>query len=228
MSKFPAPKAHDWRIAQREYDRQEARRGRRHAFLHLDPTKTALLVVDMVPFFAQENPYFHGVVPNIARIASALRKRAGVIAWVLPNTDGEPTAVKREFLGDEIALMFHKSGGTGDLKSRVWAELNPHGDDVFVEKRDASAFFPGLCDLHERLTERDINTVIVTGTVTNVCCEGTARDASARDYRVIMAADANAGNNDESHNATLTTIYRTFGDVRSTDEILELINASER
>lgn len=61
--------------------------------------------------------------------------------------------------------------------------------------------------------------MIVTGTVTNVCCESTARDAATLGYRVIFAAAPN----DAAHNATLCTIYRSFGDVRPTTEILELI-----
>lgn len=50
---------HDRRIEQREYDRHEARRGRRHSFEVLDPHRTALVVVDMVPFFA-DVPYVRG------------------------------------------------------------------------------------------------------------------------------------------------------------------------
>ncbi len=61
--------------------------------------------------------------------------------------------------------------------------------------------------------------------MTNVCCESTARDARALGYRVILAADANAARTDAEHNATLHTIYRSFGDVRATAEILELIAA---
>ncbi len=57
----------------------------------------------------------------------------------------------------------------------------------------------------------------------NVCCEATARAASALGYRVIMVADANAAMRDEDLNATLHTIYRSFGDVRPTSELLELI-----
>ena len=73
------------------------------------------------------------------------------------------------------------------------------------------------------LVERGINTVLIVGTVTNVCCESSARDAATLGYRVVMIADANATVFDDWHNATLTTIYRSFGDVRSTDDVLELL-----
>ena len=64
---------HDWRIEEREYDRQEQRRGRRHAYERLDPRRTALVVVDLVPFFVEEMPYARGVVPRVNTIATALR-----------------------------------------------------------------------------------------------------------------------------------------------------------
>ena len=75
----------------------------------------------------------------------------------------------------------------------------------------------------ELLAERGIDTVLITGTVTNVCCESSARDASTLGYRVVMVADANAGVRDQDHNATLHTVYRTFGDVRPTAEVIGLI-----
>jgi nicotinamidase-related amidase len=75
------------------------------------------------------------------------------------------------------------------------------------------------------LTLRGITTVLFTGTVTNVCCESSARDASTLGYRVIMVADANSARRDQDHNATLYTVYRTFGDVRPTAEVLSLIAA---
>jgi ureidoacrylate peracid hydrolase len=59
-----------------------------------------------------------------------------------------------------------------------------------------------------------------------VCCESSARDAACLGYRVIMIADANAARRDEDHNASLYTIYRTFGDVRATDDVLRLIHGS--
>ena len=74
-----------------------------------------------------------------------------------------------------------------------------------------------------RLDERRIDTVLIAGTVANVCCESSARDASTLGYRVIMVADANAAVRDEDLNATLHTIYRSFGDVRPAAEVLALL-----
>ncbi|MBM7788157.1 isochorismatase family cysteine hydrolase [Tenggerimyces flavus] len=216
------PLTHDWMIEQREYDRQQERRGRRHAFTTLDPRRTALVVVDMVPFFVADMEYVQGIVPTIERLAHALRQAGGTVAWVLPGTT-ERTATTDELYGPEVAELFRTSGGEGPLEKRLWHEFTVAPEDLLVEKTASSAFFPGRCDLPNKLRERDIDTVLITGTVANVCCESSARDASTLGYRVIMVADANAARRDQDLNATLYTIYRTFGDVRPTDEILDLI-----
>lgn len=217
---------HDWSIAEREYSRHEARRGRRHAFEEIDPRDTALVVIDMVPFFASDNTHARDIVAPINRLAHALRTAGGLVSWVLPSADDPHPALSREFYGEDIAELYRRSGGDGPLPARLHPELNTEPDDLFVEKRTASAFFPGYSPLPDELAARRIRTVIIAGTVTNVCCEGSARDASALGYRVIMAADANAATTDSAHNAALHTIYRSFGDVRRTVEILDMIATS--
>ncbi|MFE0112254.1 isochorismatase family protein, partial [Amycolatopsis sp. NPDC059019] len=115
-------------------------------------------------------------------------------------------------------------GARGPPPPRLWPGLRVHEADVLAEKSAASAFFPGRCSLPDSLAQRGIDTVLITGTVTNVCCESSARDASTLGLRVVMVADANAASRDEEHNATLHTIYRSFGDVRSTEEVLTMLN----
>ncbi|MFJ4651635.1 isochorismatase family protein [Nocardia sp. NPDC088792] len=217
---------HDWHIEPREYARHESRRGRRFAYPTVDPPRTALIVIDMVPFHVTDNPYCRAIVPNINRLAEALRRAGGTIAWVLPGTD-EPSAASIAFFGSQIAETYSTSGGSGPLPTRLWPGLSTHKDDLFVEKSAFSAFFPGRCPLPDLLDQRNITTVLITGTVTNVCCESSARDAATRGYRVIMIADANAAPRDQDHNATLHTIYRSFGDVRPTPDLLTMITAGK-
>ena len=220
----PAALLHDWHIDEAQYARHEARRGRRHAFESLVPARTALVVVDMVPFFLEESPYARGIVPNIRLLADALRAAGGTVAWVLPGTS-EPSPSAIEFYGAEVAERYRTSAGDGPLRPRLWHEFDVQPDDLLVEKFAAGAFFPGRCELPSLLSGAGIDTVLVAGTVANVCCESTARDASTQGYRVIMVADANAAMCDADLNATLHTIYRSFGDVRPTTELLALIAA---
>ena len=217
-------KMHEWFIEEREYARQESRRGRRHAYETIAPSQTALVVVDMVPFFLRENEYSRGIVPNISALAESLRSAGGTVAWVLPGA-GVRSPKADEFFGPEVAEMFRLSGGEGPLAERLWHEFEVHAGDLIVEKTASSAFFPGRCDLPDLLRSRGIDTVLITGTVTNVCREASARDASTIGFRVIMVADANSARRDQDHNATLYTIYRTYGDVRPTSDVLDMIKS---
>ena len=177
----------------------------------------------MLPFFAPGFTTFHGIIPNINRLAGTLRARGGTVVWVLPQS-GPPTAWAEEFYGPEVAHMFAASGGTGPWRERLWPALDAMDHDLFVEKSSTSAFFPGLSPLPELLREQRIDTVLITGTVTNVCCEASARDAATLGFRVVLVADGTAAGSDEVHNATLHTVYRSYGDVRPTGEILALLD----
>ncbi|MFC4908515.1 isochorismatase family protein [Actinomadura gamaensis] len=134
--------------------------------------------------------------------------------------------MKTEFYGPDAAEVFRTAGGTGPIAERIWPDLTVHPADLQVEKTAATAFFPGRCSLPDDLSARAIDTVLIAGTVTNVCCETSARDATTHGFRTIMVADANAARRDDEHNATLHTFYRSFGDVRSTEDVLDMIKAS--
>ena len=75
------------------------------------------------------------------------------------------------------------------------------------------------------LRARGIDTLIITGCLTDVCCESTARDAMMLNYRAIIVTDANAADTDADadHNAALTAFYTTFGDVMPTEMLVDLL-----
>jgi nicotinamidase-related amidase len=218
---------HDWLVEERELERHEARRGRRHAFEHLDPRRTALVVVDIVPFFVRESAYVRGIVPRVNVLAAAIRSAGGVVAWVVPGYT-PPSAKDREFFGDEVAERYARSGGDGPPASRLDPSLAVVQEDLAVEKTGRSAWSPGSSALPSLLAAREVDTLLVTGTVTNVCVEHTVRDASAAGLRVILVADACAAMRDRDHNATLHVVHRSYGDVRPTHEVLNLVAAGLR
>ena len=62
--------------------------------------------------------------------------------------------------------------------------------------------------------------MLITGTVTNVCCESSARDAMMTNFKTIMVSDGNAAMTQAEHDAALTAFYNIFGDVMDTDMII--------
>jgi len=108
----------------------------------------------------------------------------------------------------------------GSKGHELWAELEVLPSDLIVQKERFSAFIQGSSDLEAVLRARGIDTVIVCGTVTNVCCESTARDAMMRNFKVIFVTDGNSAQTDEEHNATLVAMYLTFADVMSTEHLV--------
>jgi ureidoacrylate peracid hydrolase len=108
----------------------------------------------------------------------------------------------------------------GSFGHALWHELEVLPGDLKVLKRRFGAFVPGSSELHDILQARNIDTIIVTGTATNVCCESTARDAMMMNYKVIFVSDGNATSNDDEHNAALGNMLAMFADVMSTDEVV--------
>jgi ureidoacrylate peracid hydrolase len=204
-------------------------RGREHIFDDLDPVKTALLVVDMQnAFMAPETghsvcPMARAIVPNINRIAQGLREAGGTVVWiqntVLPGMEDD-WSVRDAMDGPLRTQKRAEAMAPGSDGHALWAGLDVRADDLKVRKTRFSAFIQGSSDLEALLRARGLDSVIVTGTITNICCESTARDAMMRNFRTIMVTDANAAMSDEMHNASLAAFYVRFGDIMATDFLL--------
>jgi ureidoacrylate peracid hydrolase len=109
---------------------------------------------------------------------------------------------------------------------RLHPDLDVAVADIVASKQQFSAFLLEHSELPDKLTARGIRNVVIAGMLTNMCCETSARDAMMLDYRVVMVSDANAARYEEDHNSGFTTVYQSFGDVLSTDEVLD--NCSNR
>ena len=57
--------------------------------------------------------------------------------------------------------------------------------------------------------------------LTNFCCETSARDAMMMDYKVVMVSDANAARFEDDHNVGFTTVFQSFGDVLTTNQVID-------
>ena len=102
----------------------------------------------------------------------------------------------------------------------VWTGLTTASTDLtIIKNRYSATSIAGSSNLERGLRGRGIDTVLVAGTKTNVCCEATARDAMMLDFKVVMVADCCAALSDQEHQASLETIIQQFGDVLTTEEI---------
>src|SRR5271156_682670 len=108
----------------------------------------------------------------------------------------------------------------GSPGHQLWPELDVRPQDEIVEKYRFSGFLPGTSELPDRLRTLGFDTVLITGTVTNVCCESSARDAMMTNFKTIMVSDGNAAMTRHEHEASLTAFYHVFGDVMDTDMII--------
>ncbi|PON16648.1 cysteine hydrolase [Candidatus Entotheonella serta] len=215
---------------------KQKRGGKLHVHDTLDPTRTALVVVDMQVAFLKPGlpsavPMAREIVPTINRLARAFRACGGTVVWVY-NTFTESIFEQwSSFLGGtyapEIARAVAGQLMEGAEGHPIWPEMEVHDEDVRVAKNRFSAFLPGASDIEEQLHRRGIDTVAITGTLTNVCCESSARDAMMRNFHVIMLPDGNATYNDVLHNASLTTLSIAFADLMTSDEVIQALGRGQ-
>jgi len=106
-------------------------------------------------------------------------------------------------------------------KQQVWKELAVDPADITIIKNRYSALAHGASTLERVLRNLGIDTLLVAGTKTNVCCDSTARDAMMLDFKSVLLSDCCAALSDEEHLASLETFIQQFGDVMTADEALE-------
>jgi nicotinamidase-related amidase len=199
-----------------------ARRGTLHAFEAIEPKTTALVVIDLDEATVGNDDVSQRMTQTVNSLAAAVRHSGGVVAWVLSRMSTMPRHF-RAILGADLATRYFNDGQAGGAGTRLWHALDRQQDDVVAIKSGASAFFPGKCNLKPQLDARAVDTILVAGAVTNICCESSARDAVELDYKVIMISDALSGHAHGLHEATLATFYRIFGDVRPSEEVIQLL-----
>ncbi len=220
---------HKVNVRQEIVDRVLARRGRYHWFDELDPRRTALVIIDMQELFCApgapaEVPGSRDIVEPINALTEQLRKIGVPVIWVLhANSQSGGRSDWELFfnyiVADDVREKTKQSLEPGH--QQVWSGLTVDAADTKVIKNRYSALIPGSSSLERLLRSLDIDTVLVAGTKTNICCEATARDAMMLDFKVVMVSDCCAALSDDEHRAALENMIQQFGDVMTGDEVLE-------
>ena len=122
-----------------------------------------------------------------------------------------------EILGDMLGALTE-----GEEGAMLW-HRSTFSRATSMSSSGVSRVIQGSSDLLERLKAAGIDTVIIVGTATNVCCKSTARDAFMLNYRTLVVSDVNATVSDEAHNASLNALFMRFADVFTTAEVADLL-----
>ena len=191
------------------------------------PQNTALLVIDMQNDFVEkgaimEVPEAKNQVAAIQKLIAACRKLTMPVLYTVHETD--PTLCPLEL----AAFPHLKDAGMrkGTRGAQVIDGLAPQADEHVVYKHRFSAFYQTDLELILRNLNKQnpIDTLIICGTVTNICCESTARDAFFRDYKVVFGSDVCSALTVKAHEATLANM-EIFGQVMDCESILKILKA---
>jgi biuret amidohydrolase len=193
------------------------------SFFTIDPSRCALIVIDMQNAFVAEGAPFETpgareMIPRLERLIGCARELQMPIVWT--QSDHRPPYG---------GLMLHKFPAIandrvlwqGEPSFDLYPEMIQPHEGPFehrIVKHKFDAFFE--TDLDAILRYHGADTVIITGTATNACCESTARSAFMRDYKVVFPSDSNATFDEAMHRATLVNIDLLFGRVLTTEELL--------
>lgn len=212
-----------------------ARRGRTRWFDALDPRRTALVVIDMQETFCApgapaEVPAARDVVAPINVMARALRDLGGQVIWVLhanAHVGGRSDWAMffDHVVADDVRARTMESLTPG--RQAAWRGLDQDPRDLTLIKNRYSAFTPGSSSLERALRSMGLDTVLIAGVKTNVCCESTARDAMMLDFKTVMLSDCCAALSEDEHRATLETFIQQFGDVLTSGEAMRLLAAPQ-
>lgn len=182
----------------------------------LDPNRTALIVVDMVNEFLEPGgkmvlPGGEVLYPPLNELLDAAHKAKVPVFWTNQWLRPDDSLFKKR--------IPHCLVGTWG--AQIVDALHQTPDDIVVPKRRYSAFFRTDLDLY--LRERDIETVIITGVVTNICVRSTVNDAFFLGYEVIIPVECVAATSPMAQESTLYDIETHYGTVTSVGKVVPLL-----
>jgi len=192
--------------------------------MQLSAEKSALLVIDMQKFFLEPgSPTFTcgglAILATVKRLIDAFRAagRPVVYSRHVHKADGSDAGI--------MGWWWEGMCIEGSPESEVHDDIAPRADERVIFKHRYSAFYnTGLETVLRCLKVEDL---VVSGIMTNLCCESTARDAYYRDYRVFFPADATGSVTEEMHLASLLNLAFGFAFVTTADEVMRQLGKQE-
>lgn len=200
----------------------------RHWAFKIQREQCALIVVDLQEDFVNPKnpmcvPEAYRQIPRVKRTIEACRRLGVPVIYSAHNIASDCCADFYEFW-DPIAAGAIKEGTAG---ADIYHEIYPRPDERVIRVKHAYDSFAGT-DLDYVLRDRDVKTVIICGTLTNFCCESTARTAYFLNYHVVFGSDINASDNAFAHEATIRTMRRGFARVLDHEAIIDILANGDR
>jgi isochorismate hydrolase len=191
--------------------------------MELSVNASALLVIDMQNYFLDKRcsawmDATPAIVPNVKRLIDEFRRRH------LPVIFTAHAHENLEVDGGMMAQWWSELIMKGSFDAELCSELQPLDDEKVVFKNRYSAFYN--TDLDTSLRSLGVEDLVITGVMTNLCCESTARDAFFRDYKVFFVLDATAAANEEFHLSTLRNLAYGFASINDTGSILGMFSST--
>jgi biuret amidohydrolase len=203
----------------------------------IDPTKTALVVVDLQNCFVEGYPLSAPdgpeVVERLNRLAEACRAAGIQVIYTahVVRPDGSNLGV----LGEVIPPVREGIIDDGAESAALHKGVALKEGDIFLKKPRFGAFHG--TDLELILRSQGIDTIVIGGITTNVCCETTAREANVRDFKVLFLNDGTstfdlpdhgmgALSREEIQRAVCTTLAVAFAEVLTVDQAIAKIRAA--
>ena len=189
--------------------------------MQINPDKAALLVIDMQKFFLEpSSPAFMSsgvaILQNLKSLIQSFRKSNRPVIYTKHVHHPELLdAGIMEWWWEGMCLE-------GSPESEIHKDIYPLPSEKIVQKHRYSAFYN--TDLETVLRCLKIEDLIITGVMTNMCCESTTRDAYFRDYRVFFLADCTGSANEDMHLASLLNLAYGFAYITNTEDIIRQLN----
>ena len=196
---------------------------------YLDPKKSAVLVIDMQNDFCHPEGAFgksganlkhmHQIVPALKRFVDAARSLGVTVVHVRSFLD-------EKFLSPSMLARNKQIGRTtGICPEGSWGsefyEINPAPNEMILTKHAYSAFMG--TDLQQTLSAKSIGTLMVTGVLTNVCCESTLRDGFMLGFHTVLVEDCCASTEEAAHRATVENVRNYFGRVSKSADLIPFV-----
>lgn len=186
--------------------------------MQINNGKSALLVIDMQDFFLDPaSPTFTcgglAILPTLKSLIQAFREARRPVIYTCHVH--HPDRIDVGIMG----WWWQGMCVEGSAESKVHGDIAPLPNEKVVFKHRYSAFYN--TDLETVLRCLEVKDLIISGIMTNMCCESTARDAYLRDYRVFFLADGTGSVNEEMHLASLLNLAFGFAYVTTAKEIVQ-------